>query len=194
MNYTNAEGNVDGRFSDGSPNDGVKGTVVDASFLNAVQNELMSLPVNQGIAPDKEDNSQVKQAVKLYLQRKLTKVSFSYSKADSITERVDIGEIVCPYGAFVDFDVYLNVLSANGDGLFIVGIQGDNETAAQGVIKEIPVPNGGGIQELHRLVRQNTNIETDKFKIWISVSIPSGNANFGVVLKIVGYMDPCESL
>lgn len=54
---------VDGRFTEGNPTTGTPATVVDASWMNAVQDEIVSVIAGAGIALDKTNNSQLIAAI-----------------------------------------------------------------------------------------------------------------------------------
>lgn len=63
MYQIDSAGNVAGHFTNGTP--GVQApTIVDADWLNAVQDELTNIVESAGIALDKEDSTQVLQALK----------------------------------------------------------------------------------------------------------------------------------
>ena len=63
MDYTNAADNDNGQFQEGNANIGLKGTVVDAAWLNAVQTEICSNIIAEAIPLNKSDNSQLKSIV-----------------------------------------------------------------------------------------------------------------------------------
>lgn len=54
----------DSKFTDGNPSAGVRATVVDATWLNAVQTEITALIEGGGLAVTKGDNTQMLQAVR----------------------------------------------------------------------------------------------------------------------------------
>lgn len=54
-----------GRFTDGDPGSSTAATVVEASFLNAVQDELIEAIEEAGLTPSAGDVSQVTQAIKI---------------------------------------------------------------------------------------------------------------------------------
>lgn len=57
------DGAVESRFSNGSPSLGVAATIVDETWLNAVQEELASVIESQGLELSIDDESQLLQAV-----------------------------------------------------------------------------------------------------------------------------------
>lgn len=60
-----ADGDVTGYFRDGNPSLGEQGTQVTADWLNAVQEELLSVIQYAGITPDKDTHTQLLSALKL---------------------------------------------------------------------------------------------------------------------------------
>lgn len=54
---------ADSLFHDGNPATGVQGTVVDAAWLNVVQEELAGLVEWAGLTPSAVDNTQLLQAL-----------------------------------------------------------------------------------------------------------------------------------
>lgn len=55
---------VNGQFVDKNVSAGIPGTVCDASWLNAVQNEICNVIESAGITPSAEDNTQLDSAIK----------------------------------------------------------------------------------------------------------------------------------
>lgn len=53
----------DGRFTEGNPTTGTPATVVDASWMNAVQDELVNAVQGAGLTLDKTDNDQLLEAI-----------------------------------------------------------------------------------------------------------------------------------
>lgn len=53
----------DRRFADGNPGTGAQGTVVNARWLNGVQEELVGLIEAAGVPPDGDENDQVRKAI-----------------------------------------------------------------------------------------------------------------------------------
>lgn len=64
MHRTDADGNVNGMFSDGSSEQGQLATVVDAKWLNTIQEELMHLLESANISPDDDDDGQIEDALR----------------------------------------------------------------------------------------------------------------------------------
>lgn len=52
-----------GFFTDGNPASGAEATIVDAWWLNMVQEEILTVITSIGMAPDKADSSQLYQAI-----------------------------------------------------------------------------------------------------------------------------------
>lgn len=63
MHRIDADGNILGQFTDGNPAIGQRATQVDAAYLNSVQEELSYVIEQAGIVLDKEDTTQLRQAL-----------------------------------------------------------------------------------------------------------------------------------
>jgi hypothetical protein len=53
----------DGRFTDGDPAAGIPPTIVQEDWLNAVQDEILNVLDEAGVAPEKANNAQLKEAI-----------------------------------------------------------------------------------------------------------------------------------
>lgn len=69
MHYIDAADNLAGQFQGGNANIGLKGTVVDASWLNAVQDEICNVVTKGGEDLDKNSNTQMKESIDYNLPR-----------------------------------------------------------------------------------------------------------------------------
>lgn len=58
-----ADGDVSGYFQRGNPGTGTKATKVSADWLNAVQESLLSVIEDEGLAPSKTDHTLLLQAI-----------------------------------------------------------------------------------------------------------------------------------
>lgn len=67
MHRIDADGNISGQFTDGNPAIGQRATQVDAAYLNALQEELAYVIEQAGIVLDKEDTTQLRQALVLLI-------------------------------------------------------------------------------------------------------------------------------
>lgn len=85
-----------GSFVDPTPGVGVSGTVVDASWLNAVQNEICYVITSAGMSLNKNDNQQLFKAIQDILDAACYKSVFSGLTLDSTvgTSDVTIGSVV----------------------------------------------------------------------------------------------------
>lgn len=63
MHRTDADGNVNGMFSDGNAEQGALATVIDAKWLNGVQEEIAYFIESCGLELDDEDQHQLKSAL-----------------------------------------------------------------------------------------------------------------------------------
>jgi hypothetical protein len=59
MQLATASGNVSGQYTDGNPVSGTPATVIDANWLNAVQNEIISVLTQAGISCNSAVNNQL---------------------------------------------------------------------------------------------------------------------------------------
>ena len=63
MHEIDGSGHIDNQFTEGDPTSGIPTTVITGDWLNAVQNELVNAIENAGLTLDKEDNTQLLQAM-----------------------------------------------------------------------------------------------------------------------------------
>lgn len=63
MHRIDTDGHVNGQFTDGNPQTGQASTLVDAAWLNALQENVISVLTAANIAPVKGNNSQLSAAV-----------------------------------------------------------------------------------------------------------------------------------
>lgn len=63
MKRTDADGSVEGKFSDGSPEQGLPATVINAEFLNNIQEEICNFIEQAGLALDGTDQQQLRKAL-----------------------------------------------------------------------------------------------------------------------------------
>lgn len=60
MHRIDADGNVNGKFSDGNPEQGSLATVIDAKWLNDIQEEICNLLEDNGVNLDSDNDEQLK--------------------------------------------------------------------------------------------------------------------------------------
>lgn len=72
MDYQNdpSLGMVGGKYSDGDPINNVPGTIIDAAAMNSIFDELIYLLNQAGVTPDKDDLTQVHEAVQAMIDAK----------------------------------------------------------------------------------------------------------------------------
>lgn len=63
MKRTDADGSVEGKFSDGSPEQGLPATVINAEFLNNIQEEICNFIERAGLTLDGADQEQLWKAL-----------------------------------------------------------------------------------------------------------------------------------
>ena len=69
MHYIDAADNIAGQFQGGNANIGLKGTVVDASWLNAVQDEICNVITKSGEQLNKNSSTQLWESIGYSLPR-----------------------------------------------------------------------------------------------------------------------------
>ena len=91
MHRIDTEGNKDGRFYDGDPSgtDINGATVLDASWLNAVQEEICGVITSGGVKLEKGKSGQLGEAVEKTISKRLESVTNDISK---IKKAIGIGE------------------------------------------------------------------------------------------------------
>lgn len=187
MNYTNAADNDQGQFQGGNPNIGLKGTVVDAAWLNAVQSEIVTPIVSNNINLDKTDNEQLKKSIDKYIyDKKFNRVLFSDIK-NSIT-RYSFETIFCPPKSFVDFDIYINALCGSGGSATVLIRAYDDPSGAGGDSISISFEPGERKREMHRLVYVNNSGSNRSFKITCNTITPGAVLDFELV-TVAGCID-----
>lgn len=111
MHYIDSADNNEGQFQNGNANEGVKGTVVDSSWLNSVQNEISNVVVGAGESLSKDDDDQLKSAI-LYLPRMMHKrelSSFEKTEEGFTGSKVIYSWPGSKVGAFVDASVNVKI-------------------------------------------------------------------------------------
>lgn len=105
---------VDGSFVDKNASLGVDGTVVDAAWLNSVQDEICNVVEEAGETLSKQDNSQMASAIGILTKRECSKTvvaSSSVKQGISATIfRISDYFSLAP-GYFIDENVFVNVTS-----------------------------------------------------------------------------------
>lgn len=105
---------VDGSFVDKNASLGVNGTVVDAAWLNSVQDEICNVVEEAGETLSKQDNSQMASAIGILTKRECSKTvvaSSSVKQGISATIfRISDYFSLAP-GYFIDENVFVNVTS-----------------------------------------------------------------------------------
>lgn len=92
MRRTNGEHNDNGRFRPGNPLTGVRGTRVDAEWLNGVQEEIVNVILAAGLEPDGSSERQLVQAIQTMSSPSFANLETAsrlaaFVPADSITVR-----------------------------------------------------------------------------------------------------------
>lgn len=77
MHRTDAEDNVDGRFTDGSAEQGRLATVIGAKWLNSVQEEIANLLEENGVVLDPENESQLAEMFAPFLAGEFEEITLS---------------------------------------------------------------------------------------------------------------------
>lgn len=88
MKRTSAEGNSSGRYTEGNPATGVPATVVGAEEMNNLQEELVNIVLDAGIALDGSTEDQVLTAIKSIMKRGGDQVEVSLADNQSSAANV----------------------------------------------------------------------------------------------------------
>ena len=109
----------DGQFVDKNPSLGIDGTVVDASWLNSVQDELCNMIEGAGATLNKESVVQLRDAVESFIHDKTLKtVVHASSVKESISTTVKrVSESFgITQGCTLDFTSSYKIVSSDGSG------------------------------------------------------------------------------
>ncbi len=109
----------DGQFVDKNPSLGIDGTVVDASWLNSVQDELCNMIEGAGITLSKQSVTQLRSAVESFIHDKSLKtVVHASSVVESISTTVKrVSESFrITQGCTLDFTSSYKIVSSDGSG------------------------------------------------------------------------------
>lgn len=105
---------VDGSFVDKNAALGVDGTVVDAAWLNSVQDEICNVVEAAGKTLNKQDNSQMASAIGILTKRECAKTVIASNSVkqgvSSTIFRISDYFSLAP-GYFIDENVFVNVTS-----------------------------------------------------------------------------------
>lgn len=189
VDYTNAADNDNGQFQEGNANIGLKGTVVDAAWLNAVQTEIVTPIVDNGIALSRNDDNQLYKGINKYLyDKKLKKLIFKDEKTVTINNSSSyvFRTIDCPPNSFVDFDMFVDALCGNVAASVLIRVY-TNPNGAGGKYTDIDFAANERKKEMHRLVFVNSDDVCRKFQISCGTTTPNASLDISVVLS--GYVD-----
>lgn len=109
----------DGQFVDKNPSLGIDGTVVDASWLNSVQDEICNMIEGAGITLKKNSVVQLRAAVEWFIHSKTLKtVVHASSVKESISSTVKrVSEnFKITQGCTLDFTSSYKIVSSDGSG------------------------------------------------------------------------------
>lgn len=84
MHRVDTPGSVTGSFVNGNAPAGIEGTIADAAWLNAVQEEPAAVIEGEGMTLDKSDQTQLKQAIEK-LVRRLSGSILDYTAGSALT-------------------------------------------------------------------------------------------------------------
>lgn len=105
---------VDGSFVDKNASLGVDGTVVDADWLNSVQDEICNVVEEAGETLSKQDNSQMASAIGILTKRECAKTVIASNSVkqgiSAIIFRISDYFSLAP-GYFIDENIFVNVTS-----------------------------------------------------------------------------------
>ena len=131
---------VDGNFVDKNPTLGVEGTVVDAAWLNSVQDEICNVITSSGAALNKNSFVQLVNAIDTISKNAIAKQVIT---SDSVKETVSAGVLrisdlftIGP-NFFIDESFFLNVDSNDGTGDVVFTLRKSGVTDPIATLKTI---------------------------------------------------------
>lgn len=189
MDYTNAADNDNGQFQEGNANIGLKGTVVDAAWLNAVQSEIVTPIIDNEIALSRNDDNQLYKGINKYLyDKKLKKLIFRDEKTVVVDNRSSytFKTVDCLPNSFVDFDMYIDALCGGVNASVLIRVY-TNSNGSGGKDTQINFTAGERKKEMHRLVFVNADSVNHSFQISCATITP--NASLVISVALSGYVD-----
>ena len=144
---------VDGNFVDKNPTLGVEGTVVDADWLNAVQDEICNVITSSGASLNKNSFVQLVTAIDAISKNAIAK---QLVESQSVKEIVSTGVyrisdfFTLGPGFFIDESFYLRVTSTDGTGNAVFTLRKTGESNAIATIKTVDL-SYASINELRYL-------------------------------------------
>lgn len=185
VDYTNAADNDNGQFQEGNANIGLKGTVVDAAWLNAVQTEICSNIIAEAIPLNKSDNGQLKRSVDRHLKEKLSRYYIKHTLSGVVTDDHSLSFAITDVqlNSFVDVDVFVTVSGGGISNAILqvrVGFDYDNSNSFY-----IPVTESETKKENHRLVLKRV---AGSGNLTLSC-LTAGGASLSVSADFGGYID-----
>lgn len=106
---------VDGSFVDKNAALGVDGTVVDASWLNSVQDEICAVVEEAGLTLNKQNNAQMSDAIGILTKNSMAKTVISSNSVkqtvSATSHRISEFFELAP-GYFIDENIFVNVKTA----------------------------------------------------------------------------------
>lgn len=109
----------DGQFVDNNPSLGIDGTVVDASWLNSVQDEICNMIEGAGITLNKRSVVQLREAVAWFIHGKTLKTVVHASivkESISATVKRVSESFKITQGCTLDFTSSYKIVSSDGSG------------------------------------------------------------------------------
>lgn len=147
-------GSVNGNFSDGDYEVGVKGTVVPAKWLNSVQNEMCNLVEFLGLALSEDDDDQILNGLNAYMNEYFSR-QYIEEYIDNVSETSqDAGSAFSvPYKGIVDVSAVLSVFDVVGNGRITVSVYDTDNLFVNSAV--LPVSEGEELKILVRLLVKN---------------------------------------
>lgn len=180
----------DGQFVDKNPSLGIDGTVVDASWLNSVQNEICNLIESAGITLDKQSVVQLRDAVQQIIHSKTMK---TVVHASSVLETISSTELrvsesfQIKQGCTIDFTATFKIVSSDGSGDMMLRLK-NASTGTQYYMTQAASVSAGAVSNDRSVFKVGSD----------GVDIPDGS--YYVTLNAVGgsfpsnYMFKCEGI
>ena len=190
MHKIDTPSSVDGEFVDKDSSLGIDGTVVDASWLNSVQDEICNMIEGVRITLDKESVVQLRNAVEKCIHDKTLKTvvhASSLKESISATAKRVSENFSITQGCTLDFTSSFKVVSSDGSGMMLLNIVNASSGTEYSVLGQVD-SDAGAVANYRMVSKVGTGGQ----------AIPDGN--YYVVLKAYAgsfpsdFMFRCEGI
>lgn len=163
---------IDGNFADKNVALGVEGTVVDASWLNSVQDEICNVIKSAGKTLDKNDDTQLVGSFDTLAKIAIEKnVVVSNSVKETITaSRLRVSDkFHLEKGFVVDLSVGVNIMFGDGYGDLVFALYKDGESSSVENIMTVAA-SSIGLFSTRYIVKMGDSISSGNYYIELDIS------------------------